>query len=112
MVVEQVAISFMRVNTIYRPPAAVPEFRSVVGDENASSLSAALEASNGKGSSDACREALRKCLTAIMTKDSAEMASQLEALITRLKAEGRIFDSHCSRDADNHASCLRFCVLC
>lgn len=65
----------------------VPELRAVVEEENASALSAALSASDGKGLSEECRAGLRKCLTAIMTKEVKDMTSQLETLISRLKAE-------------------------
>ncbi|XP_780304.2 mannose-6-phosphate isomerase [Strongylocentrotus purpuratus] len=65
----------------------VPELRAVVGDENAASLSAALKASDGNGSSEECRAGLKQCLSAIMNKEIAEMTSRLEAMITRLKAE-------------------------
>nr|XP_054771743.1 mannose-6-phosphate isomerase-like [Lytechinus pictus] len=65
----------------------VPELRAVVGEENAASLSAALNASNGNGSSEECRAGLKRCLSAIMNKDINEMTSKLEALIARLKPE-------------------------
>ncbi|XP_071501324.1 mannose-6-phosphate isomerase-like [Diadema antillarum] len=65
----------------------VPELRVVVGEEAASELKAALAASGGEGKTEECRAALRKCFSAIMTRDISEMTAQLETLIKRLQAE-------------------------
>ncbi|XP_033638129.1 mannose-6-phosphate isomerase-like [Asterias rubens] len=60
----------------------VPEFRAVVGEDNAAKLTAELETGGNDGKS-----VLKECFTGLMTREAEVIKTQLDLLVKRLEAQ-------------------------
>ncbi|XP_033110326.1 mannose-6-phosphate isomerase-like isoform X2 [Anneissia japonica] len=73
---------FRPVDEIVKFLQDIPEFTTVVGEDNASQL---IEAFNKGGDlATTCRDALKRCFTGLMTRDAETITKQLNTLVQRI----------------------------
>ncbi len=67
---------------------AVPELKSVVGEENVDALIATY-----KGGNETCKEELQKCFTGLMTREDEHVKTNLETLVKKLETQGEALET-------------------